>query len=67
MAAPPLDSSSLVLFSPPPSKQIRHIVLVDEWGQCLLPSLRIPPKKLKMLFVNIPIVKRSGKLSKGHD
>ena len=66
MAAPPLDSS-LVLFFPLPSKQIRHIVLVDEWGQCLLPSLGIPPKKLKMLFVNIPIVKRLGKLFKGHD
>lgn len=67
MAAPPLDSSSLVLFFPPPLKQIRHIVLVDEWGQCLLPSLGIPPEKLKMFFVNIPIVKRLGKLFKGHD
>ena len=66
MAAPPLDSS-LFFFFPLPSKQIRHIVLVDEWGQCLLPGLGIPPKKLKMLFVNIPIVKRLGKLFKGHD
>lgn len=58
---------SFFFFFPLPSKQIRHIVLVDEWGQCLLPGLGIPPKKLKMLFVNIPIVKRLGKLFKGHD